>query len=89
MPSWAGQDTGYVPAKEKTMIFIPSKGGSHNPKETTKKEYIELASKVFEHVSQELLQEKFKDRQVVELESNVKITSSEKRHEKDEKVLYM
>ena len=43
MPSYAGQDSGYIPAKEKTMIFIPSKGGSHNPKESTKKRYIEEA----------------------------------------------
>lgn len=87
MPSWAGQDTGYVPAKEKTMIFVPSKGGSHNPKETTKKEYIELASKIFTEVSQELLQERFKDRHVVEVNNNAKITSDLKKHEKHEMVL--
>lgn len=68
MPSYAGQDTGYIPAKEKTMIFIPSKGGSHNPKESTKKEHIELASKVLTDVAKELLQERVKDKYAVDLE---------------------
>lgn len=63
MPSYAGQDTGYIPAKEKTMIFIPSTGGSHNPKESTKKKFIETATKVFVSLSKELLVEKFKDKQ--------------------------
>lgn len=66
MPSYAGQDTGYIPAKEKTMIFIPSTGGSHNPNESTKKRFIEAASTVFTEFSQELLVEKFKDRIVVD-----------------------
>lgn len=66
MPSYAGQDTGYIPAKEKTMIFIPSTGGSHNPNEATKKRFIEAASTVFTEFSQELLVEKFKDRIVVD-----------------------
>lgn len=61
MPSYAGQDTGYVPAKQKTMIFIPSKGGSHNPKESTKRKFIETATKVLTGTAQELLKEKFKD----------------------------
>lgn len=70
MPSFAGQDTGYVPAKEKTMIFIPSKGGSHNPKESTKREYIEMAEKVFEKASLELLRENFKEKQAVNIYSS-------------------
>lgn len=63
MPSYAGQDTGYIPAKEKTMIFIPSTGGSHNPKESTKRKFIETASRVFSNLSKELLLEKFKDQE--------------------------
>lgn len=66
MPSYAGQDTGYIPAKKKTMIFIPSTGGSHNPNESTKKRFIETASLVFTEFSQELLLEKFKDRIIVD-----------------------
>ena len=62
MPSYAGQDTGYVPAKQKTMIFIPSTGGSHNPDEKTKKRFIEAASKVFTDFSKKLLVERLKDR---------------------------
>lgn len=61
MPSYAGQDTGYVPAKEKTMIFIPSTGGSHNPKESTKKEFIKTATIIFTGVAQKLLLERWKD----------------------------
>lgn len=65
MPSYAGQDTGYIPAKEKTMIFIPSTGGSHNPKESTKKKFIKTATRVFASLSKELLAEKFKDKQTL------------------------
>ena len=65
MPSYAGQDTGYIPANAKTMIFIPSTGGSHNPEENTKKEFIETATKVFTDLSHTLLLEKFKDKQKV------------------------
>lgn len=61
MPSYAGQDTGYVPAKEKTMIFIPSTGGSHNPEEKTKRKFIEAATKVLVGTAQTLLLEKWKD----------------------------
>ena len=50
------------------MIFIPSKGGSHNPLETTKKQHLELGSKVIENVVQELLRQKEKDKWVVDLE---------------------
>lgn len=67
MPSYAGQDTGYVPAKEKTMIFIPSSGGSHNPQESTKKQFIKTATQVFVGLTHELLAEKFKDKQIVEI----------------------
>ena len=61
MPSYAGQDTGYIPAKQKTMIFIPSTGGSHKPKEKTKKKFIETSTKVLVGTAQELLKERFKD----------------------------
>lgn len=62
MPSFAGQDTGYIPAKEKTMIFIPSTGGSHNAKENTNSKYITSATKIFTDFSKTLLPEKLKDR---------------------------
>lgn len=65
MPSYPGQDTGYIPAKSKTMIFIPSTGGSHNPEENTKKEFIETATRVFTDLAHTLLLEKFRDTQVV------------------------
>lgn len=68
MPSYAGQDTGYVPARQKTMLFIPSTGGSHNPDEDTKKKFIKPATNVLTDLSQLLLQEKFKDRQTVQLD---------------------
>lgn len=65
MFSYPGQDTGYIPAGAKTMIFIPSTGGSHNPEENTEKEFIETATKVFTDLSHTLLLEKFKDKQKV------------------------
>ena len=65
MPSYPGQDTGYIPAKEKTMIFIPSTGGSHNPKEHTKMKFIQPATTLFTQLSRELLVERFKDAQRV------------------------
>ena len=65
MPSYPGQDTGYVPAREKTMIFIPSTGGSHNPDENTKKKFIQLATTLFTQLSKELLVERFRDAQKV------------------------
>lgn len=65
MPSYPGQDTGYIPAKEKTMIFIPSTGGSHNPKEHTKKKFIQPATTLFTQLSRELLEERFRDAQKV------------------------
>lgn len=70
MPSYAGQDTGYIPAKAKTMIFIPSTGGSHNPEENTEKEFIETATTVFTDLARTLLLEKFKDKQKVAGVSN-------------------
>lgn len=88
MPSYAGQDTGYIPAKEKTMIFIPSTGGSHNPKESTKKKFIETATRVFTNLSKELLVEKFKDKQTfrvkvrpVSVPSKVKVSNLKKEKE--------
>ena len=80
MPSWAGQDTGYIPAKNKTMIFIPSTGGSHNPKESTKRRYIELASNIFANVTKELLTERFQDIKVTKLEKSS--TKVDKRKQK-------
>ncbi len=69
MPSFAGQDTGYIPAKEKTMIFIPSTGGSHNPNESTKRRFIDMATRVFTDFSRSLLVEKLRDRIAVDLSS--------------------
>ena len=70
MPSYAGQDTGYIPAKNKTMIFIPSTGGSHNPAEDTKLRYIETATKVFTHFSENLMLENIRDRLVLPSNNN-------------------
>ncbi len=81
MPSYAGQDTGYVPAKQKTMIFIPSKGGSHNPKERTKRKFIETATKVLTGTVQEVLKERFKDSYKCEVEG---IVTTEKDRGTDE-----
>ena len=67
MPSYPGQDTGYVPAKEKTMVFIPSTGGSHNPEEHTKKKFIQPATTLFTQLSKELLEERFRDAQKVSI----------------------
>ena len=67
MPSFPGQDTGYIPAKEKTMIFIPSTGGSHNPEEHTKKKFIKPATTLFTELAKELLLEKFRDSQKVDV----------------------
>lgn len=75
MPSFAGQDTGYIPAKEKTMIFIPSTGGSHNPNESTKKRFIDMATRVFTDFSRDLLIEKFKDRIAVDISDTPTSTS--------------
>ncbi|MDE5830157.1 MAG: M20/M25/M40 family metallo-hydrolase [Clostridia bacterium] len=65
MPSYPGQDTGYIPAKNKTMIFIPSTGGSHNPAESTKPKYIETATKIYTDFSENLLLEHIRDRLVI------------------------
>ena len=70
MPSYPGQDTGYVPAKEKTMIFIPSTGGSHDPAENAKPKDIETATKVFTNFSENLLLENIRDRLVLPSSSN-------------------
>ena len=65
MPSYAGQDTGYIPAKEKTMIFIPSTGGSHDPAENARPRDIETATKVFTNFSENLMLEHIRDRLVL------------------------
>ncbi len=77
MPSYPGQDTGYVPATEKTMVFIPSTGGSHNPDEHTKKKFIKPATTLFTQLSKELLIERFKDTQRV---PNIPTSSHEFSH---------
>lgn len=86
MPSYAGQDTGYIPARQKTMIFIPSKGGSHNPQESTKKDSIENGIDVFTDVAKELLLEKFKDtiKTDVQLSSGKKGTSTKSLEKEEE-----
>ena len=76
MPSYPGQDTGYVPATEKTMVFIPSTGGSHNPDEHTKKKFIKPATTLFTQLSKELLMERFRDAQKVSNTPNPAHTSS-------------
>lgn len=68
MPSYPGQDTGYIPAKKKTMIFIPSNNISHNPAEQTCPKYINPATRIFVAMAQELLKEKFKDKYAVKSE---------------------
>lgn len=85
MPSYPGQDTGYVPAVEKTMIFIPSSGGSHNPDENTKKKFIKPATEIFTQLSKELLLEKFRDSQKVDINphSAIEQTRSNQHSEKD------
>ena len=71
MPSYAGQDTGYIPAKQKTMIFIPSTGGSHNKEEKTEKRHIEASIMVLTQITQELIKEKFKDNYKCEAQEKV------------------
>ena len=68
MPSYPGQDTGYIPTKKKTMIFIPSNNISHNPAEQTWPKYINPATRIFVAMAQELLKEKFKDKYAVKSE---------------------
>ena len=62
MASYPGQDTGYIPARKKTMIFIPSTEGSHNPKESTTRESIEDAVQIFINLTEDLLKQKEMDR---------------------------
>ena len=61
MPSYAGQDTGFIPADAKTMIFCPSTGGSHNPEESTTRKCIEYSALVLEDTCKQLLKQPFKD----------------------------
>ncbi len=69
MPSYPGQDTGYIPARKKTMIFIPSTEGSHNPNESTTKESIENATQVFTCLAEDLLIERKIDKFKVDVNS--------------------
>lgn len=62
MASYPGQDTGYIPARKKTMIFIPSTEGSHNPKESTTREAIEESINIFINLTEDLLKQKEMDR---------------------------
>ena len=81
MPSYPGQDTGYVPAKKKTMIFIPSNNISHHPDEQTWPKYINPATRIFVAMAQELLKEKFKDKYAVKDEGKTK-----KQNKKDKNI---
>lgn len=52
MHSWPGHDLACIldpdcTTRKRILFFIPSKGGSHNPKETTTREAIEIGSDVF------------------------------------------
>ena len=62
MASYPGQDTGYIPARKKTMIFIPSTEGSHNPKESTTRASIEDATQIFINLTEDLLKQKEMDK---------------------------
>lgn len=76
MHSWAGHDVACVlnpkiSTGKKVMFFIPSEGGSHNPKETTSKEAIETGTEVFSTlVSQRM--HNFEKKYKKELEEEVK-----------------
>jgi acetylornithine deacetylase/succinyl-diaminopimelate desuccinylase-like protein len=58
MYSWAGHDSGYVPAEKKGFIFIPSTGESHNPNENTTREDIERGITLQTRLAKNLLREK-------------------------------
>lgn len=75
MPSYAGQDTGNVPADFETMVFGPSTGGSHNPEESTTRECVETTAKILENTTREILKQPFKDKLSVGEYSNTGITS--------------
>ena len=51
MHSWPGHDLACVLAPnhngKRVLFFIPSKGGSHNPAETTSKEAISIGTDVY------------------------------------------
>lgn len=72
MASYPGQDTGYIPARKKTMIFIPSTEGSHNPKESTTKEAIEEATQIFINLTEDLLKQKEIDKYKVNIDDLTK-----------------
>lgn len=67
--SAAGQDTGYIPAKQKTMIFIRSEGGSHNKKEKTDQEAMKASIEILQETARELLKERFKDKYKSEVQN--------------------
>ena len=55
MPSWAGHDLPYIPAKQSGMVFIPSTGGSHSPREITTIQDMENGKNVLSAFLQEIL----------------------------------
>ena len=65
MHSWPGHDLACILDPNSTtgkriLFFIPSQGGSHNPKETTTKEAIEIGSDVFSTLTTQRMN-KFKE----------------------------
>ena len=73
MPSYAGQDTGFIPADAKTMIFCPSTGGSHNPEESTTRKCIEYSALVLEDTCKQLLRQPFRNQLRPEADRNLKV----------------
>ncbi len=86
MPSYPGQDTGYVPAKHKTMIFIPSTGGSHVPEEKTKKKFIKASTKVLTGTAGELLKERIKDKYKCNVKKEKHLGNKEMEQQKKKEV---
>ena len=61
MPSYPGQDTGFVPADSIAMLFCPSTGGSHNPNESTHKKCIQYSAILLADTCKQLLKQPFKE----------------------------
>lgn len=83
MPSYAGQDTGYVPADSETMIFGPSTGGSHNPNESTTRECVEYCARVLEETCKQLLRQPFKNQLCSEADKKQIVLMSKSEKAKD------
>lgn len=65
MHSWPGHDLACIldpdnKSGKRILFFIPSQGGSHNPKETTTREAIEIGSDVFNTLTSQRMN-KFKE----------------------------